>query len=86
MEIKLPLQQAQPGALTLMVRQYGAGDPQSVAVHAFSEAGHLDSFAIHAGDAQGVLKGTRLDEVASLDVKGVQFVPGTLSPIRPRTS
>jgi hypothetical protein len=77
-EIKLPLQQSQPGALTLMVRQYGAGDPQSVAVHAFSEAGHLDSFAIHAGDAQGVLKGTRLDEVASLDVKGVQFAPGTL--------
>jgi hypothetical protein len=77
-EIKLPLEQAQPGALTLMVRQYGAGDPQSVAVHAFSEAGHLDSFAMHAGDAQGVLKGTRLDEVASLDMKGVQFLPGTL--------
>ena len=78
-EIKLPLQQAQPGALTLLVTQYGAGDPQTVPVHAFSEAGHLDSFAIHAGDAQGVLKGTRLDEVAGLDVKGVQFVPGTLT-------
>jgi hypothetical protein len=78
-EIKLPLQQAQPGALTLVVRQYGAGDPQTVPVHAFSEAGHLDSFSLHAGDAQGVLKGTRLDEVASLDVKGVQFTPGSLA-------
>jgi hypothetical protein len=77
-EIKLPLQQAQPGALTLLVSQYGAGDPQTVPVHAFAEAGHLDSFALHAGDVQGVLKGTRLDEVASLDVKGVQFLPGTL--------
>jgi hypothetical protein len=78
-EIKLPLQEAKPGALTLLVKQYGAGDPQPVAVHAFSEAGHLDSFSIHAGDAQGVLKGTRLDEVASLDMKGVQFLPGTLT-------
>jgi len=78
-EIKLPLQEAKPGALTLLVKQYGASDPQSVAVHAFSEAGHLDSFAIHAGDAQGVLKGTRLDEVASLEMKGIQFLPGILT-------
>jgi hypothetical protein len=78
-EIKLPLQEAKPGALTLFVKQYGANDPQSVAVHAFSEAGHLDSFAIHAGDTQGVLKGSRLDEVASLDMKGVQFLPGVLT-------
>ncbi|HEY0342551.1 MAG TPA: hypothetical protein VGC34_17255, partial [Steroidobacteraceae bacterium] len=78
-EIKLPLQQAEPGALTLLVSQYGAGDPQTVPVHAFAEAGHLDSFAIHAGDAQGVLKGTRLDQVTGLDVKGVEFVPGTLA-------
>ena len=78
-EIKLPLQEAKPGALTLLVKQYGAGDAESVAVHAFSEAGHLDSFSIHAGDSQGVLKGTRLDEVAGLDMKGVQFLPGELT-------
>jgi hypothetical protein len=78
-EIKLPLQEAKPGALTLLVKQYGAGDPESVAVHAFSEAGHLDSFSIHAGDTQGVLKGSRLDEVAAVDMKGVQFLPGTLT-------
>ncbi|MDB6041881.1 MAG: putative lipoprotein [Gammaproteobacteria bacterium] len=78
-EIKLPLQEAKPGALTLLVTQYGAGQAQPVPVHAFSEAGHLDSFAIHAGDAQGILKGSRLDTVASLDLKGVGFVPGTLT-------
>jgi hypothetical protein len=77
-EVKLPLQEAQPGTLTLLVKQYGAGDPQTVPVHAFAEASHLDSFSIHAGDAQGVLKGTRLDEVASVDLKGVQFLPGPL--------
>ena len=77
-EIKLPLQQAEPGALSLLVTQYGAGDPQTVPVHAFSEASHLDSFALHAGDVQGVLKGSRLDEVASLSFKGVEFTPGAL--------
>ena len=78
-EVKLPLQSSQPGSLSLLVTQYGAQDPQAVPVHAFSEASHLDSFALHAGDPQGVLKGNRLDEVASLDMKGVQFLPGTLT-------
>ena len=78
-EVKLPLQASEPGALSLVVTQFGAQNPQAIPVHAFSEASHLDSFAIHAGDPQGVLKGTRLDEVASLDLKGIQFLPGTLT-------
>ena len=78
-EIKLPLQEAQPGALTLMVSQYGVADPQSVPLQVFAEAGRFDGFAMHAGDSQGILKGSRLDEVASLSVKGVTFVPGELS-------
>ncbi len=79
MEVTLPLQQAPPGALTLLVAQYGANQPQSVALQAFAEAGRLGRFALHAGDARGVLKGSRLDEVASLSMKGVQFLPVKLS-------
>ena len=78
-ELKLPLQTAQPGSLTLLVRQYGANEAQPVQLQAFSEAGHLDGFAIHAGDSQGLLKGSRLDEVASLLLKGIEFLPGQLS-------
>ena len=78
-EIKLPLQETQPGALTLMVTQYGMTDPQPVPLQVFAEAGRFDGFFMHAGDAQGHLKGSRLDEVASLTVKGVTFVPGELS-------
>jgi hypothetical protein len=78
-ELKLPLQEVQPGPMTLLVSQYGASQPQPLGLVAFSEAGHLSSFVMHAGDSQGVLKGTRLDEVASLQLKGVEFVPGTLS-------
>src|SRR5215469_9410685 len=77
-EVKLPLQTAQPGQLTLLVKQYGASPPQPVPLQAFAEAAHLDSFTLHAGDSQGVLSGSRLDEVAGLAVGGVAFVPGAL--------
>jgi hypothetical protein len=78
-EVTLPLKDAQPGAMTLLVQQAGLEKPENVAVHTYSEAGHLDSFTLHAGDHQGVLAGTRLDEVASLTMKGIEFRPGTLS-------
>jgi len=75
LEVKLPLQEAQPGAMTLLVTQYGVSQPQPISIQTFAEAGHYDGFAIHAGDAQGILKGTRLDEVASLSIRNVVFIP-----------
>jgi hypothetical protein len=78
-EVKLPLKDAHPGDLTLIVKQAGLDKPQDVATHTYSEAGHLESFTLHAGDRDGLLKGSRLDEVASLDVKGIKFEPGKLS-------
>jgi hypothetical protein len=78
-ELKLAMQQAKPGALTLLVSQYGASQPQAIQLQAFSEAARLDGFTLHAGDAQGILRGTRLDEVASLAIKGIEFTPGKLS-------
>jgi hypothetical protein len=77
-EVKLPLEAAQPGQLTLLVKQYGASPPQPVPLQAFAEAAHLDSFTLHAGDNQGVLTGSRLDEVSGLAVAGAAFVPGAL--------
>jgi hypothetical protein len=78
-ELKLAMQQAKPGALTLLVSQYGASQPQTIQLQAFSEAARLDGFTLHAGDSQGILRGTRLDEVASLAIKGIEFTPGKLS-------
>ncbi len=75
-EIKLPLEDAKAGAMTLLVKQYGVADPQPVPLRIFSEAGRFDGFTMHAGESQGSLKGSRLDEVASLTVKNVTFVPG----------
>ena len=78
-EVKLPLQESQPGAMTLLVRQYGLSEPQSLAVQTFAEAGRFDTFTIHAGDTQGTLKGSGLDEVASIAIKSVLFTPAALS-------
>jgi hypothetical protein len=78
-EVKLPLQDAEPGAMTLLVTQYGGEQPQSIPVHSFAEAARFDGFEIHSGDVRGVLKGSRLDEVANLAVHGVVFTPGELS-------
>ena len=78
-EVKLPLQEAQPGPMTLLVAQYGLAQPQPIGVQGFAEAGRFDDFEIHAGDAQGMLKGSRLDEVASLTIKNVIFTPGELA-------
>jgi hypothetical protein len=78
-EVKLPLQDSQPGSMTLLVSQYGVPRPQPLGVQGFAEPAHFDGFELHAGDAQGVLKGSRLDEVASLSMKNVTFMPGELS-------
>ena len=79
-EINLPLQQAEPGALTLFVSQFGAGEPQPVELRAYPEAGRFESFSIHSGETRGILKGTRLDDVVSLSLKGLEFMPDRSAP------
>ncbi|MFL6577994.1 MAG: hypothetical protein ACJ8MR_15330, partial [Povalibacter sp.] len=74
-EVNLPLQQAEPGALTLLVSQYGVSEPHPVELRAYPEAGRFEAFTIHAGEAHGILKGSRLADVARLSLKGVEFVP-----------
>ena len=80
-EVKLPLEEAIPGDMTLLIKQFGATEPQRLSVHAFSEAGHLERFTVHAGDNEGFLTGNRLDEVETLSFQDTKFSPGTLSTI-----
>ena len=78
-EIKVPLQKASAGWLTLQVKKFGLREIDEVPLHTYAEAGRLDTFSIHAGDADGLLTGTRLDQVESLDVNGIRFTPGALT-------
>ncbi len=79
LELKLPLKDAAAGPMAIAMKKYGLTKPDELSLLAYAEPGHLDSLVIHAGDRQSVLKGTRLDEVASLDLKGMRFVPAGLS-------
>jgi hypothetical protein len=77
--VKLPLQQVEPGALTLRMAQYGAEEPQQLRVKTYAVAPQVERFEFHAGDAHGVLEGQRLDQVTGLEVDGLQFAPGAFS-------
>jgi len=79
LEIKVPLQKVNAGSVTMLIRKFGLREADEIPLHTYAEAGRLDSFSIHAGDVDGILKGTRLDHVATLEVNGLRFVPETLT-------
>lgn len=81
-EVKLPLQGAAPGPVTLLINQYGGNTPVPLSIQTFANVGRLDGFTLYAGDTQGVLKGSRLDEVTQLDIGGVVFLPHELATPR----
>ncbi len=78
-ELLVPLVASQAGGLTLLVKQAGLANPDEVPLQTYAEAGHLEQFTISPGDAHGILRGTRLDEVSGLDLDGVHFTSGTLT-------
>jgi hypothetical protein len=79
LEVKVPLEKASAGAVTMAIRKFGLATPDEIPLHTYAEAGRLDSFRIHAGDAAGVLKGTRLDQVSGLNVNSIEFTPDALT-------
>jgi hypothetical protein len=78
LELKVPLQNVTAGALKMQVKKFGLREPDVVSLNAYAEAARLDTLIIHAGDVDGTLRGTRLDEVSKLELKKVTFVPGSL--------
>jgi hypothetical protein len=79
LEVQLPLKDEPSGTVKLLVQQYGLALPDTVSLHTYSEAARLDGFQLSSGDRQGTLTGTRLDEVRSFELDGIQFTPGKLS-------
>jgi hypothetical protein len=79
LELKVPLQNAAAGALKMHVKKFGLHEPDVVSLHAYAEAARLDTLIIHAGDIDGILRGTRLDEVSKLELNKVTFLPEILA-------
>ncbi|HEY2351430.1 MAG TPA: hypothetical protein VGH83_02890 [Candidatus Acidoferrum sp.] len=79
LEVQVALKDEKPGTVTMAVEQFGMAKGEEVPLHTYSEAAHLEHFTINSGDHQGILRGTRLDEVDSVELKGVKFSPAKLS-------
>jgi hypothetical protein len=80
-ELRVPLKDESPGKITMSVKQYGSTKADEVELRSYFEAARLDKFAIHAGDGQARLIGTRLDEVANADLNGIRFAPAGLARV-----
>ncbi len=79
LEMKVALKDRPAGPVTALVQQFGEPALDQVHLQAYAEAARLDGFSIHAGDPQGVLKGTRLDQVEQFDLGGAHFKPQKLA-------
>ncbi|HEX8446031.1 MAG TPA: hypothetical protein VF649_05390 [Sphingomonas sp.] len=77
--VTLPLANAAPGTLALVIRQHGLDHADTIVLTALAEAGRIDGLTLHAGDRSAVLAGTRLDMVTALTVDGIGFRPGALT-------
>ncbi|HTB95430.1 MAG TPA: hypothetical protein VK716_00355 [Terracidiphilus sp.] len=80
--VSMPMSQASPGTIKIEVHQYGLEKPDALSLQAYAEAASLDRLAFNAGDAQAVLTGTRLDEVAKAKLEGVTWTPAGLNRVQ----
>lgn len=78
LDLKVPLDDADPGPVDLLVTSGGLTETQRIAVRAYAEPSRISAFTVRAGDQEGVLVGTRLDQVASLEVGGSIWHPDAL--------
>ena len=75
LEVKLPLEKANPGSLNLLVHQFGTDSVTKVAVKAYSDRTQVGEARIHAGDLYATLSGSGLGEVQSLHIGDTEFLP-----------
>jgi len=82
LEVAVPMKDAAPGPVTLEIYQFGLDKPDRVLLKAYAEAASLDRLTINAGDTNGLLSGTRLDEVAKAQLNGITLTPAALSRVQ----
>jgi hypothetical protein len=75
MDVTLPIKKTSEGLYALAISQYGQSESESVPVHVYPPSAVVTGISIHAGDSEGELTGTRLDEVTSVELGNVVFRP-----------
>jgi hypothetical protein len=82
LEIAVPMKDAAPGPVNLEIYQFGMEKPDQLTLKAYAEAAALDRLTLSAGDAEALLKGNRLDEVATVTLDGITWTPAALSRVQ----
>ena len=77
----VPMKDAAPGPVRVSIYQYGMAKPEALAMKAYADAASLDLLTLNAGDDDARLKGTRLDEVATVKLRGITWTPAGLSRV-----
>ncbi|MGB7282367.1 MAG: hypothetical protein WBE13_08915 [Candidatus Acidiferrum sp.] len=74
-ELQLPLETAKPGEVSLEIKQFGFPQAETVPLHAYSNDVKVAAFSYFSGDTTLNLTGAHLDQVSSLKLENVRFVP-----------
>jgi len=82
LEVAVPMKDVAPGPVTLEIFQFGLEKPDRLTLTAYKEAASLERLTLSAGDAEALLKGTRLDEVEKAVLEGVTLTPSALSRVQ----
>jgi len=82
LEVSMPMKDAAPGPVNLEIFQFGLEKPDRLTMTAYKEAASLERLTLSAGDAEALLRGTRLDEVAKVSLEGVTLTPIALSRVQ----
>ena len=82
LEVTVPLKDAAPGPVTIDIFHFGLKDPDKLPLKAYAEAASLDRLSLSVGDEEAVLKGKRLDEVATAELDGIKLTPAALNRVQ----
>jgi hypothetical protein len=82
LEVIVPMKDAAPGPVTFDIFHFGLKEPDRLPLKAYAEAASLDRLTLSAGDAEALLKGTRLDEVATAELDGITLTPSALNRVQ----
>ena len=85
-DVTLALKSTDPGALHLLVKQYGDPIPASVTAESYSEPAKLTGLTLFAGDRTALLAGSSLTQVKQMSLGGLVFTPATFTQTPDSTS
>ena len=68
-----------PGSIHLTVRQFGSTEPEIVGATAFVEPARIEALQLHSGDTSAILTGANLDQVKSVTLRNLTYLPGAPS-------